>query len=586
MFGCTPFQTAFMGSTLKLAAILLLAGTFLWAGAARADEAAPTTRPDESPEARRLEKNRQLLLDYLTRKYSEKLESKDWITRSVAVISLSRLPTEQVTAVLVNRLEAEPHNVGKLVVWQAVLARAGMLDPEQFKLWQEQTWAMVDKDLFHGDLRIGLLEMLSSAPLTGQGRAWFSRLFARTSSLDSADIPTLIAMGQAVRSWGSEDLVAALIRQLRSSDDAVRAELVLQAAGADVPWDLTSKAFDVYTDWWQKSKESFTANPPGEADYRKLRPQFLAAPVPREQVDPRSDKWRKDLELGDLGLRMFDFGISIDCSGSMAGELERLKRDMWVMFEAFAQVSHEPRVSLTLFAPAGMVEHLPLTGSRRRLMSAVGKVQVLVAPSGKVDEEWAGSLAKAITGSDWSPAGERNKRVIVLISDEPIVPEQAKRCLEIAKEAGQHGFRIYGVKVLSAGGGRRNPLSVPFDRAATAPDYKSPGGKGWEVYDQIAELTDARAITVRVPQGEFGLGGAIDPKSKLSPVRIAPIYRGGGPTSMILNMVLTDAINPQYADRVEPLVKILVAYCQSKAERPSEKRQRGKPDKMEPNEKS
>jgi len=50
-------------------------------------------------------------------------------------------------------------------------------------------------------------------------------------------------------------------------------------------------------------------------------------------------------------------------------------------------------------------------------------------------------------------------------------------------------------------------------------------------------------------------------------------------------MVLVDAINPQYADRVEPFVKILVAYCQMAAARIPEKRTWGPPDKMEPNRK-
>jgi hypothetical protein len=141
------------------------------------------------------------------------------------------------------------------------------------------------------------------------------------------------------------------------------------------------------------------------------------------------------------------------------------------------------------------------------------------------------------------------------------------------------------VKVFS-GNVARNPFRREFDRKLTAPDRKQMGGqwakrKGWEAYDKIAELTGARAIIVKVPPSSLGLGLPITDRD-ISPVAIAPIYRGGGPTTRILNMVITDAINPQFADRVAPVVKILVSYCLKAAPRIPERRRWGKPDKMRP----
>jgi len=66
-------------------------------------------------------------------------------------------------------------------------------------------------------------------------------------------------------------------------------------------------------------------------------------------------------------------------------------------------------------------------------------------------------------------------------------------------------------------------------------------------------------------------------------VGLAPLYAGGGPTNLLLTMVLRDAINPQYANRVEPFAKILVAWCQGSAHRLPERRAWGQPDKLEPN---
>ena len=128
---------------------------------------------------------------------------------------------------------------------------------------------------------------------------------------------------------------------------------------------------------------------------------------------------------------------------------------------------------------------------------------------------------------------------------------------------------------------RKNPLSIPFDRVATAPParIRRTGGwarsTGWRYYYDIAKATDAVVIEARVPQGGFGLGGPpvkTKRSSAPSPVAIAPIYRGGGPTNRLLTMVLVGAMNPQYADRIEPFVKILIAHCQKAAKRPAERR--------------
>jgi len=96
-----------------------------------------------------------------------------------------------------------------------------------------------------------------------------------------------------------------------------------------------------------------------------------------------------------------------------------------------------------------------------------------------------------------------------------------------------------------------------------------------------------------VPQGGWGLGilpnlNALSKNQRekmknFSPVAIAPLYPGGGPTNRVLTMVLRDAVNPQYADRIEPFVKILVGYCHGYAKTPPEQRRWGQPDKMEPN---
>ncbi|MGB2821304.1 MAG: vWA domain-containing protein, partial [Phycisphaerae bacterium] len=312
---------------------------------------------------------------------------------------------------------------------------------------------------------------------------------------------------------------------------------------------------------------------------------------------------------GKLRLGSFALAIAIDCSRSMRAEIDRLKRDMRVMFASFELIAREVGVGVTPFAPGGLVKHLPLTGDLPRLMAYVNAADIF-GPAG--EEEWAGALATAVKGSRWPAAGQYSRRAIVLISDEPITQPQFDRAIKLARSANKDGFRIYGVMIRPAQDVPGNPLSIPFDRTAGGSvfdeDAKPGGGRprsgGWGHYGEIAEATGGRAIEVEVPQGGLGLGsapkatgagkgkggkqkagrkGKRDLGGNADPMAIAPIYPGGGPTSRILTLVLTDAIDPRHADRIEPLVKIMVAYCQKAAARVPERRSWARPGPMEPN---
>ena len=597
---------------------LLLAGAAFLVGAASGAD----TKPADAAAKAKAKKLRivKVRFDALTDMYIKYLKTSDPITRSMAVISLSRMPTPKAAEAILDRVQKERDPVGRLVVWQAVLGRARTLTSEQWKAWQTVTFEMVRRDLFHGDLRIGLMDVLAAAPVTALKRGIFQKLFARTNSLDSADVPTLIAMGRALKAWGDAPTVESLIRALKSPHTAVRAELVLQAAGIGPPWNRTPKAHDVYRDWWKGNKETFVAAARKEADWKSLQPQYLPAPLTPDDMDLDDMKWYGELELPRFHLDQFDFAIAIDASRSMRPEIERLKRDMGIIFTAMNVVSREPRIGLTAFAPGGIVKQLPLTGNYRLLSAALQKVDIM-GPAG--EEEWAGALQKTMTGSRWTQAGKYSKRAIVLISDEPITSPQYDRCMVLAKAGAKKGFRIYGVMIQRLAGMPNNPLSDPFDRTpATLDDNPAMqrrlgagkagraargGGRGkrkpkkagrsWAYYDDISTATGGKAIEIRVPQGVLGMGlplsmGAAMKGGKAQrdttpkdPMAIAPIYPGGGPTHRVLTLVLIDSINPKYADRIEPFVHILVAYCQKSAKYVPERRQWLTPAEMEPNHK-
>jgi len=542
-------------------------------------------------------------LDYLTTQYSSQLKSGDWIARSSAVAGLSQLPTDAATTTLAKHLAGERHPVARLVAWQAMLARAAMLSDEQYAAWRNTTYRMANARLFNGDLRVGLVEMMGAEPPTPTARAQFIGLFARTSSQASQDIPTLIAMGHTLRSWGDGELVEYLIRAMLSSNSAVRAELVLQAAGASVQWNRTRDAHKVYTAWWKDARASFVAGGVKAGKRRKLLPQFIAPPRPLSSFDPSDTRWLKQFELGALRLNRFEFAIALDCSGSMYGEIDRLKRDINVMFTAVSMIAREVGVGVTLFAGARTVRHLPLTNNFDRLTAYVNAARIM---GGSAEEDWSGALWRTMVGSRWAKAGQYNRRAIVLISDEPMTTRQFDLAMPRVREGATHGFRLYGVMIHSNASAPKNPLSVPFDRTSgasvfapkakpepesqpAAPVKPPPLAQGtqdsWQYYHDLAKASGGRAIDVNVPstprRGFSHRRGA--PSRGLDRMAVAPVYPGGGPTSRILTLVLTDAINPLQADRIEPLVKILVAYSQNVALRQPEKRTWATPGAMEPN---
>lgn len=538
----------------------------LWVASAAPGQTRPTSQPTREEQTRKL-------FDFLTGEYGALFKkNKDWVNRSVAIISLSRMPTPAATGKILEQLQSERHPVGRLVAWEAMLARAPRLTDAEYKAFWVETVKMLKTDHFHGDLRVALLEVLSATPVTIDSRNFWKEVFAQTSALDSADIPTLIALGRAMRAWGDPVLYEAVINALADAGFAVRAELILKAAGADVPWTLSKDSRAAYTKWWQANKTALTAAKPPADGWKKLGPHWIAGPEDISRVDPSDKRWYRELELGPLGLKNFDFAVSLDCSRSMTSEIERLKRDLRVMYTALSTVASEPRIGITQFAPGNTVQTIPLTGNIKQLTDAVAGVGI-IGPAG--EEEWAGSIQRTIADSKWIGAGEKNRRVIILISDEPITAAQYDLLMPIAKRAAKDGFRIYTVPVQ-----RLNVPTDPLlamrraDRLTTSP--RRPGGKGGGrmrmlgEYEDVAEATGASMVVAHVPQTTFGLG--TPPSSPAQMGMIAPVYPDGGPTTQVLTRVLSDAINPQYADRVEPLVRVLVAWSEKAAPRRVEQR--------------
>jgi hypothetical protein len=458
-----------------------------------------------------------------------------------------------------------------------MMSRAPLLTDDQYAIFRAQTAQMIAADLYAGDLRIGVLDALSSVPINQPARKYFGDTFAQTNSLDSRDIPTLIAMGQVMKRWSDSALYESMLAALAEPSTAVRAELVLRAGGADVPWTLSADSRKVYAAWWKKNREALTTHKPPADGWRSMRPQYLPKPLALAEINPDDKRWRSELELGSLGLKNFDFAVSIDCSRSMGAEIDRLKRDLRIMYAALSAVSVEARIGITQFAPENNIKTIPLTGNIKELSDKAAKIDIF-GPAG--EEDWAGGVERTIADSKWSPVAERNRRAIVVISDEPITPDQHEKLMKVAKKAKDEHFVLYAVIVRPQNNLETDPLK-PHERgdmdaanevlAGLRPRavLNNPRLAGFLHYRDFTTLTGGAASACKVLPDGVGLG---EMPSGASGALIAPIDQGGGPNVRLLTRVLTDAINPQFADRVEPLVTILLQASQKAAPRIIEKR--------------
>jgi len=141
--------------------------------------------------------------------------------------------------------------------------------------------------------------------------------------------------------------------------------------------------------------------------------------------------------------------------------------------------------------------------------------------------------------------------VMILLGDAPPHPPTIPACIELAKQAAAAGMRIHAAKITTDEG--KNDLTS-FDEIA-----KAGGGS-------TVDAAFHRIIPIRFLDDK---GKEIPYKPQARPevqLVVAPPPPGELPGEKILTHVLEDTISPQYRNRVEPLARTLLAYCQGKSE--------------------
>jgi hypothetical protein len=537
---------------------------------------APAGRPRfEVPQTR--EQKVINLLDYLEADYAKKAAAPFWVSRAMGVVSLARSPRPTATTKLLEICEADKHDVVRLLAWQAVLARAPDLDDAARQRWANVTLSLADKDAFRAGLRAPLLAVLAAGPPSPRAKRAWQKVFDQTSAWEPQDVPVLDALGRTLSAWRSPLLAETLIKALGDPNACVRAEYVLRAAGSDVPRardrldrsvfnpQARDRAHPSSAELWRDVQADATAwlranradwkevtKPEGEP-WKDLRPAYVAAPTPLDEIDPSDPAWTGDLELGRADLDAFEAVFVVDATGSMGQVLAWLRRDVSRVMAAFAALAKEaPSVGLVYYrdrdtGDAFTTKVTPLTMKVKDLEPVMAGMTA--EGGGDVPEAVREALADAVNKIRWNK-NKRTGKLVVLIGDAPPKPGTEADCAALAAKAKEAGIRLYAVKVTTARG--RNDLSS-FDAIAAA-------GGGTTVAAAFDAMLQERFVAAGGK--EIPIQTIDRPEAQLA---VAPPL-AETPGEQVLAHVLADAIHPQYRDRVEPLARTLLAHVAGKPE--------------------
>lgn len=484
------------------------------------------------------------MVAYLSGIYEKLLASHDWMDRGLALVSLTRMPGDAATETILKSLQTDATPAVRVVAWQCLLARANFLSESQWNKWRDATGPLVEAGAFRGQARIGLIRMLAASEPSPRAKKLWLTIFAETSARQSQDMPVLDALGDCLATWRSRDLLQFLFETLSVTDHAYRAEYVLHRAGVDAPWagqrsdlghhKMWKLALDDYARWWQDNRALWKEirKSPFES-WRQLTPQFVPAPDLEMPIDRFQPQWKKEMEIGAPDLRGLDVVFVIDATGSMQWVLDYFKSDVARILRAAALVSTNPRIGLTFFRDHGdtfVTKSTPLTSKLHELQLALSSIDA----RGGADSAEAvyDGLREAIQKNPWD-WGEQTRRAIVLIGNGPPHLHTQASCEDAARQCADKGVALYVVK--ASGGGELPELSAIA--AAAKRD--------------AVDIAATRLHVWPYPRPQMS-GNAWH-------TAIAPTAGPRSADRQILNGLLSDAINPQFRDRLEPLVGIMLS---------------------------
>lgn len=534
------------------------------------------------------------LFDYLEKEYGILLtKQKDRASRSLLIISMSKVPRNGATRTLLDMLKKESDPLVRAVAWECLLARLPMLTQNQYTELVASTHSLFNAGIIRGHMRAAALDLLSVSTPDKAAKDLWGKIYLQTDSRQPGDDDVIEALGNCLGQWKSGNIAEYLVGRMTVLDEAFRAHRILAAAGAPIGADqIKFDAGDAeclrllaatYASWWAKESANWKDVKISLEDgrWRKLGPHLIDAPEPVASVNPDDKKWRRDLELRPPQLKSFDVGLVVDVTGSMGPALAWLRQDVKKLMAGAGVLAYEPRIGLTFYRDHGdefVTRHLPLTGKVDLLLQAL--TQMDAKGGADLPEAVFEAMTESLKSSNWS-SGASSRRVMVLVADAPAHEKTQKQCEDLAAEAAGKGFKVYCVKVngpyaspeislldpiVRAGKGisldaSSTELSDAHGRTTARQCVLRAGYSAWSIRRPAAGLGSAAAGGEPVAAGGMRLGGGSSSwvsRPVDAPATDGSYMPGEGPTGRrLLSAILVDAINPQYADRVEPMAAVL-----------------------------
>ncbi len=434
-----------MGMTTKLLAAAFVAVALFASPAVAAQD--PTTAPADGT----VDPGVRALQEFYARNYGAAGNFETRLGGLVSVISLSRYAGDPLTERLLEVAE-RPDPIVAMAAWDALAARADSLSPEQARRWQDAGLALATGkgggDVFLGPEMRPLLLALAARPVEkGEPRKLgrlIERAIAQNNAREEAGRATLEAAGQALHAWADVELARDLGKLLRRGNPlAERAYVVLsQLPAAPAP--------EADRDGWLTWANGLELSPTP----RVFDGQSLWFDAPIVITDSSDERFRRELELGELDIRGVDVVLAIDATGSLSTSNAYIQRYLALTMRTLSVLSDRLRVGLVYYRhemrPALQVEccraamadddpnqflvrPVPLTGNFDALLTAMNAMEL---PYRSGHDDGGGAPAAGLEGAfvmlqNMSPPG--TSRVIVVQAD----AEPTRGSLPTLTEMGQ-----------------------------------------------------------------------------------------------------------------------------------------------------
>lgn len=546
------------------------------------------------------------LFQHLLGEYEKVLKSKDWANRAMACVSVAQVPGPKATEKLFDVLAKDTAGATRITAWHCLLARSKYFSAEEHQRLLSTTLTLAEKDGFAGASRAQVIRYLtlhgpakrhkevwrqyfSQTNLGGAGREQSRYMLGMDGRDPSAsDLETIHALADCLKTWRSPDLLEFLIERMGTLDDAYRAEYILRIAcdlqtkeqgekpkvplalefapqGSKHAWET---ARGQYVAWLRQNKTEWVERAGAAADLNTLinSPHVPTPDLDVEKISTLDPKWRRDLELRMPEIRSLNISFVVDATGSMQEGIYWVRTQIPPLMNAVALLCREPKMGVTFYRDHGdefVTRISPMVG-REQVDTLVKFVGQQWAKGGLDDPEAVlEGLTATIEKNPW-PTPVSARKIIVLVGDAPPHPKTQPQVEKLVADLSAKGFRFYTVSlakmsdapfksIAESSGGFWLPVQMSYVLSRSRYDIVACDKKGFHPSPYISEwLVPGVETEQKKPRGKEWVAG----RKVADETPEQEAYTDTAGMKLLLQQILVDAVNPQFKERIGPVMAI------------------------------